>query len=145
MSDLEKMDGKPRSGSLPVGQHTPIINEYGGSGEPRRQPDRADKERLCPAHGTNVTAEQRLPCMPICCGKPSSGAPHRITPESCISSISRAAIPGVLYRRPFPGCHPSQARPAFRRLHGRGIQAAGVYINFFQRTLPTGGSRSLPS
>lgn len=143
MSDLEKMDGKPRPGSLPSDKHTPIINEYGWLWLNRDgSPTVLTKNVYAQLMGTNVTAEQRLAMYAyLLAGKTEFWRAHRHYAGIVHFVYLTCSYPGVYTADHFQDVTRLKLDPHFADYMGEAFKPLGVYINFFQPTLPTGGSR----
>jgi hypothetical protein len=143
MSDLEKMDGKPRPGSLPSDKHTPIINEYGWLWLNRDgTPTVLTKNVYAQLMGTNVTAEQRLAMYAyLLAAKTEFWRAHRHYAGIVHFVYLTCSYPGVYTADHFQDVTRLKLDPHFADYMGEAFKPLGVYINFFQPTLPTGGSR----
>jgi len=143
MSDLEKMDGAPRPGSLPSDKHTPIINEYGWLWLNRDgSPTVLTKNVYAQLMGTNVTAEQRLAMNAyLLAGKTEFWRAHRQYAGIVHFVYLTCSYPGVYTADHFQDVARLKLDPHFADYMGQAFKPLGVYINFFQPTLPTGSSR----
>ncbi|MGO8928171.1 MAG: glycoside hydrolase family 2 protein [Limisphaerales bacterium] len=143
MTDLEKMDGKPRPGSLPSDKHTPIINEYGWLWLNRDgSPTVLTKNVYAELMGTNVTAEQRLAMDAyLLAGKTEFWRAHRHYAGIVHFVYLTCSYPGVYTADHFQDVTRLKLDPHFADYMGQAFKPLGVYINFFQPTLPLGGSR----
>jgi hypothetical protein len=143
MSDLEKMEGKPRPGSLPSDKHTPIINEYGWLWLNRDgSPTVLTKKVYAQLMGTNVTAEQRLAMYAyLLAGKTEFWRAHRHYAGIVHFVYLTCSYPGVYTADHFQDVTRLKLDPHFADYMGEAFKPLGVYINFFQPTLSPGNSR----
>ena len=143
MSDLEKMDGAPRPGSLPSDKHTPIINEYGWLWLNRDgSPTVLTTNVYAQLMGTNVTAEQRLAMYAyLLAGKTEFWRAHRQYAGIVHFVYLTCSYPGVYTADHFHDVTRLKLDPNFADYMGEAFKPLGVYINFFQPTLPAGSSR----
>jgi hypothetical protein len=143
MTDLEKMDGKPRPDSLPSDKHTPIINEYGWLWLNRDgSPTVLTKNVYAELMGTNVTAEQRLAMDAyLLAGKTEFWRAHRHYAGIVHFVYLTCSYPGVYTSDHFQDVTRLKLDPHFADYMSQAFKPLGVYINFFQPTLTTGTSR----
>jgi beta-galactosidase len=143
MSDLEKMDGKPRPGSLPSDKHPPLINEYGWlwlnrDGSPTRLTEGVYAQLM----GTNVTARERLDMYAYLLGaKTEFWRAHREYAGIIHFVYLTCSYPGVYTADHFQDVTRLKLDPAFADYLGEAFKPLGVYINFFQPTLKAGAAR----
>jgi beta-galactosidase len=143
MSDLEKMDGKPR-GALPSSKHAPIINEYGWlwlnrDGSPTRLTEKLYPQLL---GTTNSTARQRLDLYAyLLAGKTEFWRAHRYYAGIVHFVYLTCSYPGVYTADHFSDVTRLRLDPAFADYMGEAFKPLGAYINFFQPTLKAGSSR----
>jgi beta-galactosidase len=142
MSDLEKMEGKPR-GSLPSAKHAPIINEYGWlwlnrDGSPTRLTEKLYPQLL---GTTNSTARQRLDLYAyLLAGKTEFWRAHRYYAGIVHFVYLTCSYPGVYTADHFGDVTRLKLDPAFADYMGEAFKPLGVYLNFFQPTLQGGSS-----
>lgn len=142
MTDLEKMDGKPR-GKLPSDKHAPIINEYGWlwlnrDGTPTRLTEKVYADLM----GTNVTPRERLDMYAYLLGaKTEFWRAHRQYAGIVHFVYLTCSYPGVYTADHFRDVTKLELDPAFADYLGEAFKPLGVYVNFFQPTLKAGSSR----
>ena len=142
MTDLEKMDGKPR-GKLPSSKHAPIINEYGWlwlnrDGSPTLLTDKVYAQLM----GTDVTPRQRLDMYAyLLAGKTEFWRSHRQYAGIVHFVYLTCSYPGVYTADHFTDVTNLKLDPAFADYMGEAFKPLGVYINCFQPTLKAGESR----
>ncbi len=143
MTDLEKMDGKPRPGSLPSDKHTPIVNEYGWlwlnrDGSPTVLTTNVYAQLMAP----NATAEERLAMYAyLLAGKTEFWRAHRHYAGIIHFVYLTCSYPGVYTADHFQDVTHLKLDPHFADYMGEAFKPLGVYINFFQPTLAPSGSR----
>lgn len=146
MSDLENMDGKPR-GSLPSNKHAPLINEYGWlwlnrDGTPTRLTENLYPQLM---GTTNVTSRERLDLYSyLLAGKTEFWRAHRAYAGIIHFVYLTCSYPGVYTADHFADVTRLKLDPAFADYMGEAFKPLGVYINFFQPTLPPGTKRNFP-
>ncbi|MGA3268023.1 MAG: glycoside hydrolase family 2 TIM barrel-domain containing protein [Verrucomicrobiota bacterium] len=143
MSDLESMDGKP----VAVGFDTPvpsttnavIINEYDGLWARRDEARASNKKIYSPLTRTNVTVRERLDDLAYVVAdltefwrahRQMAGVDYFVYLTSSISNVPTSDNWSDLKRL--------KLDPAFVDYVGEAFKPLGVYINFFQPTLPAG-------
>ncbi len=137
MSDLEKMDGKPR-GSLPSDKHAPLINEYGWlwlnrDGTPTRLTENLYPQLM---GTTNVTARERLDLYSyLLAGKTEFWRAHRQYAGIIHFVYLTCSYPGVYTADHFADVTRLKLDPAFADYMGEAFKPLGVYLNFFQPTI----------
>jgi hypothetical protein len=143
MSDLEKMDGKPRPNRLPSYTNPPIINEYGWLWLNRDgSPTLLTKNVYAQLMGTNVTARQRLDMYSYLLGaKTEFWRAHRHYAGIIHFVYLTCSYPGVYTADHFADVTRLKLDPAFADYMGEAFKPLGVYLNFFQPTLPAGATR----
>jgi len=143
MSDLEKMDGKPR-GSLPSNTNPPLVNEYGWlwlnrDGTPTLLTENVYAQ-LC---GTNSTARQRLDLYSyLLAGKTEFWRAHRQYAGIVHFVYLTCSYPGVYTADHFENVTKLRLDPAFADYMGEAFKPLGVYVNFFHPTLKVGERRA---
>jgi hypothetical protein len=143
MTDLEQMDGKPRPGALPSDKHPVLINEYGWlwlnrDGTPTRLTENVYAQLM----GTNVTARQRLDRYAYLLGaKTEFWRAHRQYAGIIHFVYLTCSYPGVYTADHFSDVTRLKLDPAFADYVGEAFKPLGVYLNFFQPTLPAGAAR----
>ena len=143
MSDLEKMDGKPRSG-LPSNKHPALINEYGWlwlnrDGTPTRLTENLYPQLL---GTTNTTARERLDLYSyLLAGKTEFWRAHRHYAGIIHFVYLTCSYPGVYTADHFTDVTRLKLDPAFADYMGEAFKPLGVYINFFQTNLAAGATR----
>ena len=142
MSDLEKMDGKPRGG-LPSDKHTPIVNEYGWLWLNRDgSPTVLTANVYAQLMGTNVTATERLAMYAyLLSGKTEFWRAHRHYAGIVHFVYLTCSYPGVYTADHFQDVTRLKLEPHFADYMGEAFKPLGVYVNFFQPTLPAGAAR----
>ncbi len=142
MTDLEKMDGKPR-GKLPSDKHTPIINEYGWLWLNRDgTPTLLTKKVYDDLMGENVTPRQRLDMYAYLLGaKTEFWRAHRHYAGIIHFVYLTCSYPGVYTADHFADVTNLTLDPAFSDYLGEAFKPLGVYVNFFQPTLKAGVTR----
>ena len=143
MSDLEKMDGKPRAGALPSDKHTPIVNEYGWLWLNRDgSPTILTTNVYAQLMGTNVTAAERLAMYSyLLAGKTEFWRAHRHYAGIIHFVYLTCSYPTVYTADHFADIRRLELDPSFADYMGEAFKPLGVYINFFQPTLKPGTSR----
>jgi hypothetical protein len=142
MTDLEKMDGKPR-GNLPSNKHATIINEYGWlwlnrDGSPTLLTENVYAQLM----GRNVTARQRLDMYAYLLGaKTEFWRAHRQYAGIVHFVYLTCSYPGVYTADHFHDVTKLELDPAFQDYMGEAFKPLGVYINFFQPSLKAGSTR----
>jgi beta-galactosidase len=145
MSDLEKMDGKPRT-SLPSDKHAPIINEYGWlwlnrDGSPTRLTENLYPQLM---GTTNVTARERLDLYSyLLAGKTEFWRAHRQYAGIIHFVYLTCSYPGVYTADHFKDVTRLKLDPAFADYMGEAFKPLGVYLNFFQPAIKAGSKREL--
>jgi hypothetical protein len=145
MTHLETMDGKPRKGSLPSDANAPLINEYGWlwlnrDGSPTKLTENLYPQLL---GTTNSTARQRLDLYSyLLAGKTEFWRAHRHYAGIIHFVYLTCSYPGVYTADHFEDVPRLKLDPAFADYMGEAFKPLGVYLNFFQPTLPSGKSRS---
>jgi beta-galactosidase len=140
MTDLETMDGKPRSGALPSDRNPVLINEYGWlwlnrDGSPTRLTENVYAQLM----GTNVTARQRLDRYAYLLGaKTEFWRAHRQYAGIIHFVYLTCSYPGVYTADHFTDVTRLKLDPAFADYLGEAFKPLGVYLNFFQPTLKAG-------
>jgi beta-galactosidase len=143
MSDLEKMDGKPR-GSLPSNKHAPLINEYGWlwlnrDGTPTRLTENLYPQLM---GTTNVTARERLDLYAyLLAGKTEFWRAHRQYAGIIHFVYLTCSYPGVYTADHFSDATRLKLDPAFADYMGEAFKPLGVYLNFFQPRIAPGTKR----
>lgn len=138
MSNLEKMDGKPRRGSLPSDHHAPLINEYGWlwlnrDGSPTRLTENLYPQLM---GTTNTTARERLDLYSyLLAGKTEFWRAHRQYAGIIHFVYLTCSYPGVYTADHFSDVTRLKLDPAFQDYMGEAFKPLGVYINFFQSKL----------
>jgi beta-galactosidase len=142
MTDLEKMTGLPRPGSLPSDKHTPIINEYGWLWLNRDgSPTVLTTNVYAQLMGTNVTAAERLAMYAyLLAGKTEFWRAHRGYAGIIHFVYLTCSYPGVYTADHFQDVTRLKLEPHFADYMSEAFKPLGVYINFFQPTLKTGDS-----
>ncbi len=144
MTDLEKMDGKPR-GSLPSKTNPALINEYGWlwlnrDGTPTRLTEKLYPQLL---GKTNATARERLDLYSYLLGaKTEFWRAHRHYAGIIHFVYLTCSYPGVYTADHFSDVTHLKLDPAFADYMGEAFKPLGVYINFFQPTLKAQSKRS---
>ena len=144
MSDLETMDGAPAAGKLPSDTNPPIVNEYGWlwlnrDGSPTRLTDRVYAQLM----GTDVTPRQRLDMWAyLLAGQTEFWRAHRHYAGIIHFVYLTCSYPGVYTADHFSDVTRLVLDPAFADYVGEAFKPLGVYINFFQLTLPAGAERT---
>ncbi|MCY2994721.1 MAG: hypothetical protein NTY19_43700 [Planctomycetota bacterium] len=139
MTDLEKMDGKPR-GKLASDKHATIINEYGWlwlnrDGSPTLLTEKVYAQLM----GTDVTARQRLDMYAYLLGaKTEFWRAHRQYAGIVHFVYLTCSYPGVYTSDHFFDVTKLELDPAFADYLGEAFKPLGLYINFFQPTLKVG-------
>ncbi|MCX7048083.1 MAG: hypothetical protein NTX50_21685 [Candidatus Sumerlaeota bacterium] len=145
MSDLETMDGKPRAGALPSAAHAPLINEYGWlwlnrDGSPTRLTENVYAQLM----GTTVTARQRLDMYAyLLAAKTEFWRAHRQYAGIIHFVYLTCSYPGVYTADHFQDVTQLKLDPAFADYMGEAFKPLGVYINFFQPSLPAGAGTTI--
>lgn len=144
MTDLEKMDGAPRPGSLPSDKHAPLINEYGWLWLNRDgSPTLLTKNVYAQLVGTNVTARERLDHYAYLLGaKTEFWRAHRHYAGIIHFVYLTCSYPGVYTSDHFADVTKLKLDRAFKDYLGEAFKPLGVYINFFQPTLPSGQDKT---
>ena len=138
MSDLEKMDGRPR-GSLPSDKHAPLINEYGWlwlnrDGTPTRLTENLYPQLM---GTTNATSRERLDLYAyLLAGKTEFWRAHRHYAGIIHFVYLTCSYPGVYTADHFVDIKHLKLDPAFADYMGEAFKPLGVYVNFFQPTVP---------
>ena len=144
MSDLEKMDGKPRKGALPSDTNPPLVNEYGWlwlnrDGTPTLLTENVYAQ-LC---GTNSTPRQRLDLYAyLLAGKTEFWRAHRQYAGIVHFVYLTCSYPGVYTADHFADVTKLRLDPAFSDYMGEAFKPLGAYVNFFQPTLKAGERRA---
>ena len=144
MSDLERMDGKPHPGALPSDHHAPLINEYGWlwlnrDGTPTRLTENLYPQLM---GTTNVTVRERLDLYAyLLAGKTEFWRAHRQFAGIVHFVYLTCSYPGVYTADHFQDVTRLKLDPAFADYMGEAFKPLGVYINFFEPTLPAGTER----
>jgi hypothetical protein len=143
MSDLEKMDGKPRPGALPSETNPRLINEYGWlwlnrDGTPTLLTDSVYAQVM----GTNVTTRERLDRYAyLLAGKTEFWRAHRHFAGIIHFVYLTCSYPGVYTADHFADMPRLKLDPAFADFVGEAFKPLGVYVNFFQPALASGSER----
>ena len=142
MTDLEKMDGKPRGG-LASDKHTPIINEYGWLWLNRDgSPTILTTNVYAQLMGMNVTATERLAMYAyLLSGKTEFWRAHRNYAGIVHFVYLTCSYPGVYTADHFQDVTHLKLEPHFADYMGEAFKPLGVYVNFFQPTLLAGTPR----
>jgi hypothetical protein len=141
MTQLEKMDGKPRPGSLPSDHNAPLINEYGWlwlnrDGTPTRLTENLYSQLL---GTTNVTSRERLDLYAyLLAGKTEFWRAHRQYAGIIHFVYLTCSYPGVYTADHFADVTKLKLDPAFADYMGEAFKPLGVYLNFFQPTIASG-------
>jgi beta-galactosidase len=144
MTDLEKMDGTPKPGELPSTNHPPVINEYGWlwlnrDGSPTLLTENVYAQLM----GTNVTARERLDLYAyLLAAKTEFWRAHRQFAGIIHFVYLTCSYPGVYTADHFADVGRLKLDPAFADYVGEAFKPLGVYVNFFQPTLPAGTNRA---
>ncbi len=145
MTNLETMDGKPRPGSLPSETNPRLINEYGWlwlnrDGTPTRLTERLYPQLL---GTTNSTAAERLALNAyLLAAKTEFWRAHRRFAGIVHFVYLTCSYPGVYTADHFRDVTRLKLHPAFADYMGEAFKPLGVYLNFFQPTLPAGVTRT---
>ena len=145
MSDLETMDSKPKPGALPSDRNPPLINEYGWlwlnrDGSPTRLTEGVYESLL----GRQATARQRLDLWAyLLAGKTEFWRAHRQYAGIIHFVYLTCSYPGVYTSDHFRDATKLELDPAFADYVGQAFQPLGVYLNFFQPSLPANTRRRL--
>jgi hypothetical protein len=144
MSDLEKMDGKPRKGALPSDTNPALINEYGWLWLNRDgSPTLLTKNVYAQLMGTNVTARERLDLYSyLLAGKTEFWRAHRQYAGIIHFVYLTCSYPGVYTADHFEDVTKLKLDPAFADYMGEAFKPLGVYVNFFQTNLVAGSKRT---
>jgi hypothetical protein len=143
MSDLQTMDGKPNKGALPSDTNPALINEYGWlwlnrDGSPTLLTENVYAQLM----GTNVTARERLEMYAYLLGaKTEFWRAHRQYAGIIHFVYLTCSYPGVYTADHFADVTKLKLDPAFADFLGEAFKPLGVYINFFQPTIPSGTTR----
>ncbi|MBM3862008.1 MAG: hypothetical protein FJ395_20480 [Verrucomicrobia bacterium] len=143
MTNLETMDGAPRPNRLPSYTNPALINEYGWLWLNRDGTPTLLTENVY-AHlmGTNVTARQRLDMYAYLLGaKTEFWRAHRHYAGIIHFVYLTCSYPGVYTADHFADVTRLKLDPAFADYMGEAFKPLGVYLNFFQPTLPAGATR----
>ena len=144
MKQLETMDGAPRAGSQAAGRNPPLINEYGWlwlnrDGSPTRLTENLYPQLM---GTTNVTARERLDLYAYLLGaKTEFWRAHRHYAGIIHFVYLTCSYPGVYTADHFSDVTHLKLDPAFADYLGEAFKPLGVYLNFFQPTLPAGSRR----
>jgi hypothetical protein len=143
MTNLETMDGAPRPNRLPSYTNPPIINEYGWLWLNRDgSPTLLTENVYAHLMGTNVTARQRLDMYSYLLGaKTEFWRAHRHYAGIIHFVYLTCSYPGVYTADHFADVTRLKLDPAFADYMGEAFKPLGVYLNFFQPTLPAGATR----
>jgi hypothetical protein len=145
MSELEKMDGKPKPGALPSDKNAPLINEYGWlwlnrDGAPTRLTEKLYPQLL---GATNTTARERLDLYSyLLAGKTEFWRAHRAYAGIIHFVYLTCSYPGVYTADHFSDVAKLKLDPAFADYMGEAFKPLGVYVNFFQTNLAAGSTRT---
>lgn len=145
MTDLERMDGKPRPGSLPSDHHAPVINEYGWlwlnrDGTPTRLTEKLYPQLL---GTTQSTARERLDLYAyLLAAKTEFWRAHRQYAGIIHFVYLTCSYPGVYTADHFQDVTNLRLDPAFADYVGEAFKPLGVYLNFFQPSLRSGQTQS---
>ena len=143
MTMLETMNGGPRPGSLPSDSNPRLINEYGWlwlnrDGTPTRLTERVFEHLL----GPNATPRQRLDLWAyLLAAKTEFWRAHRQYAGVIHFVYLTCSYPGVYTSDHFRDVRTLELDPAFVDYVGEAFKPLGVYLNFFQPTLPANRSR----
>lgn len=144
MTQLETMDGKPSKGALPSDTNPPLINEYGWlwlnrDGSPTLLTENVYAQLL----GTNAPPRERLDLYSYLLGaKTEFWRAHRQYAGIIHFVYLTCSYPGVYTADHFADVTRLKLDPAFADYMGEAFKPLGVYINFFQPTLPAGSTRA---
>lgn len=144
MTQLETMDGAPRKGGLPSDTNPPLINEYGWlwlnrDGTPTVLTGNVYAQLM----GTNVTTRQRLDLYAyLLAAKTEFWRAHRHYAGIIHFVYLTCSYPGVYTADHFADVRKLRLDPAFADYVGEAFKPVGVYLNFFQPTLPAGKPRA---
>ncbi len=142
LTDLETMDARPTPGTLPSDNHPVVINEYGWlwlnrDGSPTRLTEKVYAQLM----GPNVTPRERLDRYAYLLGAKTEywrAARHY---AGIIHFVYlTCSYPGVYTADHFSDVTKLELDPAFADYVGEAFKPLGVYINFFQPTLPGGST-----
>lgn len=145
MTDLETMDGKPRKGALPSDKHAPLINEYGWlwlnrDGSPTRLTEKLYPQLMGAGQST---PRQRLDLYSyLLAGKTEFWRAHRQYAGIIHFVYLTCSYPGVYTADHFRDVTRLELDPAFADYMGEAFKPLGVYLNFFQPSLPAGANRT---
>jgi beta-galactosidase len=145
MTNLEKMDGKPRAGALPSDKHAALINEYGWlwlnrDGTPTRLTEKLYPQLMGTAE---VTPRERLDLYSyLLAGKTEFWRAHRQYAGIIHFVYLTCSYPGVYTADHFRDMTRLELDPAFADYMGEAFKPLGVYVNFFQPTLAAGSPRT---
>jgi len=143
MTDLETMNGAPRPGKLPSDTNPPIINEYGWlwlnrDGSPTLLTEKVYEHLL----GASATPRQRLDLYAYLLGaKTEFWRAHRHYAGVIHFVYLTGSYPGVYTSDHFADVTRLKLDPAFADYVGEAFKPLGVYLNFFQPSLPAGATR----
>ena len=142
MTDLEKMDGRPR-GRLPSNKHAPLINEYGWLWVNRDgTPTRLTEKVYAGLMGTDVTPRQRLDMYAYLLGaKTEFWRAHRYYAGIIHFVYLTCSYPGVYTADHFADVTKLELDPAFADYLGEAFKPLGVYLRFWQPTLAADSDR----
>jgi hypothetical protein len=144
MTQLETHDGAPRKGALPSDTNPPLINEYGWlwlnrDGTPTVLTENVYAQLM----GTNVTTRQRLDLYAyLLAAKTEFWRAHRHYAGIIHFVYLTCSYPGVYTADHFADVRKLRLDPAFADYLGEAFKPLGVYLNFFQPTLPAGQPRA---
>ncbi len=144
MSDLESRNGAPGKGSLPSATNPPLVNEYGWlwlnrDGSPTLLTENVYAQLM----GTNVTARERLDMYAYLLGaKTEYWRAHRKFAGIIHFVYLTCSYPGVYTADHFADVRRLRLDPAFADYMGEAFKPLGVYVNFFQPSLPAGTNRT---
>jgi beta-galactosidase len=142
MSDLERRPAGPKE--PPVAAHAAIVNEYGWlwlrrDGEPTVLTERLYPKLLGPAS----TKEERLELNAyLLAGMTEYWRAHRNYAGILHFVYLTCSYPGVFTADHFEDVKTLKLNPWFDDYMGEAMKPLGVYLDFFQPTLPAGRSRS---
>jgi hypothetical protein len=145
MTKLETMDGKPRPGALPSDKHAPLVNEYGWlwlnrDGTPTRLTEKLYPQLMGTAE---VTPRERLDLYSyLLAGKTEFWRAHRQYAGIIHFVYLTCSYPGVYTADHFRDVTRLELDAAFADYMGEAFKPLGVYLNFFQPTLPAGAKRT---
>jgi len=138
------MNGAPRKNSLPSTTNPPLVNEYGWLWLNRDgTPTRLTTNVYAQLMGTNTTARERLDMYSYLLGaKTEFWRAHRKFAGIVHFVYLTCSYPGVYTADHFADVRRLRLDPAFADYMGEAFKPLGVYVNFFQPSLPAGTNRT---